>query len=124
MTRGRSRLAVAACLLSLVAAGAATVGAAPASAADKSWVYGDGWVKYTDSTNKLCFFAYNTEGRRSVRSDGWFEDRNTYWPTGGTSGATCKTLREPEGASISFDVDTYWGERGTWLSRGRHVVIV
>lgn len=124
MTRGRSRLAVAACLLSLVAAGAATVGAAPASAADKSWVYSDGWVKYTDSTNKLCFFAYNTEGRRSVRSVRLLEDRNTYWPTGGTSGATCKTITEPEGASLSFEVDTYWGERNTWVPQGRHVVIV
>lgn len=99
------------------------MGAAPASAADKSWTYGDGWVKYTDSTNKLCFYAYNTEGRRAVRSPNWFEDRNTYWPPG-TSSATCKTLTDPEGTSYSFEVDTYWGERGTWVPRGRHVISV
>ncbi|MFG3437533.1 hypothetical protein ACGF0J_09840 [Nonomuraea sp. NPDC047897] len=98
--------------------------AQPASAASFTWNVGDGTVSYNDGTDTICAQAYNTEGSRWVEvkltpvngggpSYTW-RDSNTSHP-----GGTCRSLATAyEDTSYRATVRTYWGERGTVVSRG------
>jgi hypothetical protein len=97
---------------------ASVVLAQPASAADYRWNVGDGVITYTDSSNTLCVHAYDTEGARQVTTNLFWDDQNYYY---GDRGASCGIVggrERPEGTRITIYVRTYWGERGTWVSKG------
>jgi hypothetical protein len=92
--------------------------AQPASASSFSWNVGDGLVTYSDSGNALCIRAYDSEGARWVRvvvNGRSYTDYNNYY---GDSGGTCWTLSLTENATYTARASSYWGERGTTISRG------
>ncbi|MFI6516035.1 hypothetical protein ACIBF1_10790 [Spirillospora sp. NPDC050679] len=103
--------------------------AQPALANTFSKAVGDGTVSYNDSTDQFCAQAYNTEGLRSVTvkltpisgsgpSHHW-TDKNSNYSSGGTSGATCRSLATAyEDTQYRAEIWSYWGERGTTISRG------
>ncbi|TMR10377.1 hypothetical protein ETD86_39780 [Nonomuraea turkmeniaca] len=100
--------------------------AQPASAASFTWNVGDGTVSYNDGTDTICAQAYNSEGPRWVEvvlapvngggpSYTWRDNNNYY----GHSGSTCRSLATAyEDTYYRATVRTYWGERGTIVSRG------
>ncbi|RJL31349.1 hypothetical protein [Bailinhaonella thermotolerans] len=100
--------------------------AQPASAASFTWNVGDGQVVYNDSTDQICAQAFNTEGPRWVEvqlapvngggpSYTWKDYNNSY----GNPGSTCRSLATAyEDTQYRATVRTYWGERGTTVSRG------
>ncbi|WP_067484074.1 hypothetical protein [Actinomadura hibisca] len=115
-----------------VGAGIATVGltfAQPALANTFNKAVGDGTVSYNDTTDQFCAQAYNTEGLRSITvkltpisqsgpSHNW-TDKNSNYASGGTSGATCRSLSSAyEDTQYRAEIWSYWGERGTTISRG------
>ncbi|GAB2837050.1 hypothetical protein GCM10022221_40360 [Actinocorallia aurea] len=100
--------------------------AQPASAASFGPVsVGDGTVGYNDGTDSFCAAAYNTEGARWVQVTlvpisqagptlTW-TDYNSYY---GDSGSTCRSLATAyEDTYYRADIRTYWGERGTTVTR-------
>lgn len=103
--------------------------AQPALANSFSKAVGDGTVSYTDSTDQFCAQAYNSEGLRSVTvkltpvsgsgpTHHW-TDKNINYSSGGTSGATCRSLATAyEDTQYRAEIWSYWGERGTTVSRG------
>jgi hypothetical protein len=107
-------------------AAASMVLAQPAQAASFSWNVGDGVVTYDDGTDSICAQAYNSEGARWVEvnlvpvngggpSHTW-RDYNNYY---NHSGKVCRSLATAyEDTYYRATVRTYWGERGTTLSRG------
>ena len=101
--------------------------ASPALANSFSKSVGDGTISYDDGADRFCAQAYNTDGARQVRvhlvpisrsgPSPEFTDKNNYY---GHSGATCSTALTSayEDTYYRADVETYWGERGTWVNRG------
>ncbi|MFI6478030.1 hypothetical protein ACIBH1_08870 [Nonomuraea sp. NPDC050663] len=92
--------------------------AQPASASSFSWNVGDGLITYVDSGNRLCVEAYDSEGARwvEVRINGrTYRDNNNYY---GDPGSLCWTLSLTENATYTATARSYWGERGTTISRG------
>ncbi|MCG5218359.1 hypothetical protein [Streptosporangium sp. KLBMP 9127] len=117
-------------LLKTAVVGAALVAsslamAQPAMASTFSWNVSDGVISYDDASNKFCVRAYDSEGARSVEvtltsSSGLkytITDLNNYY---GKPGGTCRYLNNTysENTSLSATARSYWGERGTWVSRG------
>lgn len=118
-------------LLRTAAVGLGAVAAAftlaqPASAASFGPVsVGDGTVGYDDGADSFCAQAYNTEGPRWVQvtlvpisrsgpSPTWKDENNYY----GHSGSTCRSLATAyEDTYYRADIKTYWGERGTTVTR-------
>ncbi|MDX6741382.1 hypothetical protein [Actinocorallia sp. A-T 12471] len=108
------------------AAASALALAQPASAASFGPVaVGDGTVSYNDGTDSFCAQAYNTEGARWVQvtlvplsrsgpSPSWTDQNNYY----GHSGSSCRSLASAyEDTYYRADIRTYWGERGTVVTR-------
>jgi hypothetical protein len=100
--------------------------AQPALANSFSTNVGDGTVSYNDGEDRLCAQAFNTEGARWVRvtlvplsrsgPSPTITDRNNYY---GHSGSTCTSLATAyEDTRYRADITSYWGERGTTVSRG------
>ncbi|MFI6513713.1 hypothetical protein ACIBCT_39430 [Streptosporangium sp. NPDC050855] len=91
-----------------------------------SWNVGDGVVSYNDGTDSICAQAFNSEGARWVEvtltpvngggpSYTWRDNNNYY----GHPSATCRSLATAyEDTNYRATVKTYWGERGTTVSRG------
>jgi hypothetical protein len=84
---------------------------------------GDGTVSYDDASDRFCAEAFRTEGLRKVRVKLVPISRSGPSPTiedsSSTSGATCGSLATAyEDTQYRADISTYWGERGTWVSRG------
>ncbi|MEV0611895.1 hypothetical protein AB0I81_01140 [Nonomuraea sp. NPDC050404] len=90
----------------------------PASAANYSWNVGDGTITYTDSSNTLCVRAFDTGGARQVTTNLFWSDKNNYYGDPGSSCGIVAGRELPEGTRIVIHVRTYWGERGTWVSKG------
>lgn len=120
------RKSVKAALVSMTAAAASLVFALPASAASFSANVGDGTVSYSDAINQFCVYAYNSEGARWVQAvvtpvnnssapSYTRRDYNNYY---GNSGTLCWTINAPEDTYYRAVVTSYWGERGTTVSRG------
>ncbi|MFG1855626.1 hypothetical protein ACGFJT_27610 [Actinomadura geliboluensis] len=86
---------------------------------------GDGTVSYNDGGDQFCAQAYNTDGARWVQvtlvpisrsgpSSSWTDYNNYY----GNSGSTCRSLATAyEDTYYRADIKTYWGERGTTVTR-------
>ncbi|MFI0447006.1 hypothetical protein [Actinomadura sp. 6N118] len=103
--------------------------AQPALANSFSKNVGDGTVSYKDDSDQFCAHAFNTEGLRSVTvkltpvsgsgpTHHW-TDKNVNYSSGGTSGATCRSLATAyEDTQYRAQIWSYWGERGTTVSRG------
>ena len=108
-------------VLGVTVAAATIFAAQPAFASDLNWNVGDGVVSYTDSTNTLCAHAYNSEGARQVLILNVGRDYNNYY---GHTGSTCWYLNRTENSSYTISVNTYWGERGDWVSRGSRTVTI
>ncbi|MEX5633934.1 hypothetical protein [Parafrankia sp. FMc2] len=115
-----------AALVATAAAAASLVLALPASAASFSLNVGDGTVTYSDGVNQFCLTAYNSEGARWVQAvvtpvssssapSYTRRDNNNYY---GHSGSTCWTINAPEDTRYRAVITSYWGERGTTVSRG------
>ncbi|MFG2005123.1 hypothetical protein ACGFNU_38860 [Spirillospora sp. NPDC048911] len=115
----------------VVGAGVATACfalAQPALANSFSKAVGDGTVSYNDDSDSFCAQAYNTEGLRSVTvkltpisgsgpSHHWTDKNVNY--SGGNSGPTCRSLATAyEDTQYRAEIWSYWGERGTTVSRG------
>jgi hypothetical protein len=121
----RNRLKIAVVGTSIVAATFAL--ATPALANSFSKNVGDGTISYDDASDRFCAQAFNTDGARQVRvhlvpisrsgPSPEFTDKNNYY---GDSGATCSTALSSayEDTYYRADVETYSGERGTWVNRG------
>ncbi|MEO3787342.1 hypothetical protein ABGB12_28785 [Actinocorallia sp. B10E7] len=85
----------------------------------------DGTISYNDGGDSFCAQAYNTEGARWVQvtlvaisrsgpEPSW-KDYNNYY---GDSGSTCRSLATAyEDTYYRADIKTYWGERGTVVTR-------
>ncbi|MFI0417984.1 hypothetical protein [Spongiactinospora sp. 9N601] len=114
-------------MLAGIGVAAATLAIAqPASAASFSWGVGDGIITYDDGADRICAQAYNSEGQRWVEvkltpvngggpSYTWRDNNNAY----GHPGSTCRSLATAyEDTLYRATVRTYWGERGTTVSRG------
>ncbi|MFI7442854.1 hypothetical protein [Nonomuraea indica] len=87
---------------------------------------GDGTVSYSDADDRFCAQAFNTEGPRWVRvklvpisRSGPSPTITDYNNSYGHSGSTCTSLATAyEDTHYRADITTYWGERGTTVSRG------
>ncbi|MCG5217751.1 hypothetical protein [Streptosporangium sp. KLBMP 9127] len=115
-------------LLKVAVVGAALVASSvamtqPAMASDLSWNVSDGAISYSDSKNKFCARAYDSEGARQVKVTVTavgkptiaFIDKNNYY---GHSGGRCVYLTNyREDTRLTVTAATYWGERGTWVNR-------
>jgi len=100
--------------------------AQPALANSFSRNVSDGTVSYDDGGDRFCAQAFNSEGARWVRvqlvpisrsgPSPTITDYNNYY---GHSGSTCTSLATAyEDTQYRADITTYWGERGTAVSRG------
>lgn len=111
-----------------VAAAAACVAMAqPALANSFTKNVSDGTISYNDSTDTFCVQAFNSEGARWVEvtlssvvagrgPTKTIRDNNNYY---GHSGSTCTSLATAyEDSQYRAVVRSYWGERGTTVSRG------
>lgn len=118
-------------LLRTVVVGAAVAAASiaiaqPALANSFTKNVGDGTVSYNDGADSFCVHAYNTEGSRWVEAtltpisgSGPTRTVRDYNNQYGHSGNTCTSLATAyEDTQYRATVKSYWGERGTTISRG------
>lgn len=84
---------------------------------------GDGTVSYDDGADRFCVTAFTGEGSRWVRVKLDAISRSGPEPTitdySSSSGATCASLATAyEDTQYRATITSYWGERGTTVSRG------